>query len=211
MAAVDLLSFTEANVRRLTELTIRQLRYWDTTGFFSPASNEEGVRLYSFRDLVGLRVIAVLRRKLPLQQLRRVGAYLSKVHATPWSSIAFYIAGNEVFFDDPKTGKRLSTKPTGQRIELVQMKRISAEMKRAAAGLRERTAAQRGEVARSRRVAHNAYVIAGTRIPTSLVWRLKEAGMTDTDILREYPTLDIKDLQAALAFEGDKTTRRKSG
>lgn len=79
----ELLAFTADHVARLTGLSNRQLRYWDQTGFFAPTHLDEHHRrafgrIYSFRDVVGLRAISILRKthKIPLQELRRVGEWL---------------------------------------------------------------------------------------------------------------------------------------
>ena len=82
----ELLGFTAEHVSGLTRLSTRQLVYWDRTGFFSPAHKEVGQtfgRIYGFRDLVGLKAISVLRidHNLPLQELRRVGAWLHERYA----------------------------------------------------------------------------------------------------------------------------------
>src|SRR5947209_8547317 len=91
----ELLAFTTEHVCRLTGLSVGQVRYWDKTEFFSPTL-VDGVRrafsrIYSFRDVVGLRTIAMLRNKhhVPLQQLRRIGEWLHRHHETPWSSLRF--------------------------------------------------------------------------------------------------------------------------
>ena len=57
-----LLGFSADQASRLTGLSSRQLRYWDETEFFSPAFREEierapWWRVYSFRDIVGLRAL----------------------------------------------------------------------------------------------------------------------------------------------------------
>jgi DNA-binding transcriptional MerR regulator len=59
-------AFTEEQVVRLTALSQRQLRYWDRTGFFRPAFSEENRRVaynrvYSFKDVCALRMIAARR------------------------------------------------------------------------------------------------------------------------------------------------------
>jgi DNA-binding transcriptional MerR regulator len=84
----------------LTGLSARQLRYWDETEFFSPALLDEYKRrafgrIYSFRDVVGLRTIAILRNlhRIPLQELRRVGAWLKDNHDEPWSRLRFALEG----------------------------------------------------------------------------------------------------------------------
>jgi len=54
-----ILAFSADDVCRVTGLSQRQLAYWDKTGFFAPefASPKERpfARVYSFRDVVGLR------------------------------------------------------------------------------------------------------------------------------------------------------------
>jgi DNA-binding transcriptional MerR regulator len=77
-------AFNEDQVERLTGLTKAQLRYWDGTGFFQPKHADEDrrqpfSRLYSFKDVVALRTLGVLRNehKVPLQHLRKVADKLS--------------------------------------------------------------------------------------------------------------------------------------
>lgn len=49
-------------------------------------------------------------------------------------------------------------------------------MRDAAARLRDRQAEQLEQIFRNRYVVHNAWVISGTRIPTSAVWNFHQAG-----------------------------------
>ena len=43
-------------------------------------------------------------------------------------------------------------------------------------------------------------VIGGTRIPVELIVRMLADGVTETEILREYPRLLPEDIRAALAY-----------
>jgi len=63
---------------------------------------------------------------------------------------------------------------------------------------RQRSREQIGHTSRSRRVAGNALVIAGTRIPVSAIFDFSAAGYSVEEILREYPTLTEEDIQAVL-------------
>jgi uncharacterized protein (DUF433 family) len=74
-------------------------------------------------------------------------------------------------------------------------------MRRAAARLRERSPEQIGHVSRNRYIVHNAWVVAGTRIPTTAIWNFHEAGYTAKQIIAEYPRLTSKDIRAAIDFE----------
>lgn len=196
--------FAEEHVAALTGLSARQIRYWDTTGVYVPALGEPGHRLYSFRDLVALRTLSLLRTKLPLQELRKIGEYVATVHETPWASLTFYLQGRQVSFVDPATGRMVATRPRGQLVQPFEMVRVCTEMKVAVAKLQRRATQTRGKIVRDRRVAHNAWVIAGTRIPVETVRRMKAEGASVEEIVREYPSLSARDVAAALSFVGDQ-------
>ena len=75
-------------------------------------------RIYSFRDVVGLRTIAVLRNvhRVPLQELRRVGKWLQERHDAPWSSLRFALQGRKVLFIDPDAGVPVEPRGAGQEV-----------------------------------------------------------------------------------------------
>lgn len=76
--------FTADQASRLTSCTAHQLRYWDRINLVKPSiqgtGGRPGVRrLYSFRDLIGLRVIrSLLEGGMSLQRVRRAIEYLRK-------------------------------------------------------------------------------------------------------------------------------------
>ncbi len=205
----EMLAFSLDHVRRLTGLSLRQLRYWDDTGFFTPQFGDQKRRrpygrVYSFRDVVGLRTIAELRERVTLQELRKIGAWLHEHYETPWASLRFYILGNKVFFDDPRTGVRTATDPAGQAalsVDVFEMEPVATNMREAAKRLRKRGPDEVGKITRNRYVMSNAPVLAGTRIPTSAIWHFHEAGYEPEAITRAYPQLSLDDIRAALAHE----------
>jgi DNA-binding transcriptional MerR regulator len=77
-------AFTSHQASRLTGCTPRQLRYWDQIGLVSPSIQRTGgrsgvPRLYSFRDLVSLRVVkSLLDGGMSLQRVRRAFEYLRR-------------------------------------------------------------------------------------------------------------------------------------
>jgi len=77
-------SFTAEQACRLTECTHHQLRYWDRVGLVKPSIQTTGGRpgvrrLYSFRDLVALRVVrSLLVNGMSLQRVRRAWDYLRR-------------------------------------------------------------------------------------------------------------------------------------
>ncbi len=76
--------FTAEQASRFTGCTAHQLRYWDRIGLVTPSVQATGGRpgvrrLYSFRDLVSLKVIrSLLNGGMSLQRVRRAYDYLRK-------------------------------------------------------------------------------------------------------------------------------------
>ncbi len=76
--------FTAYQASRFTGCTAHQLRYWDRIGLVKPGVQSTGGRpgvrrLYSFRDLVALRVVrSLLDGGMSLQRVRRAYEYLRK-------------------------------------------------------------------------------------------------------------------------------------
>ncbi len=76
--------FTAHQATKFTGCTARQLRYWDHIGLVRPSVQGTGgrpgvPRLYSFRDLVALKVVrSLLDGGMSLQRVRRAWQYLNK-------------------------------------------------------------------------------------------------------------------------------------
>lgn len=197
---VDRFAFSADQVCDLTGLSKRQLAYWDRTDFFSPELVYQRRRVYSFRNLVALRTIALLRRRVPLQELRKVGRWLSDHYEAPWSSLRFFVAGRAVVFREPETGLEMEPR-TRQRVLPVDLEAIADHLSRDVARIAKRRRRQIGRISQARGVVRNAYVIAGTRIPAAAVWNLHQAGFDVRRIRAEYPTLTDRDVRAAVSFE----------
>jgi uncharacterized protein (DUF433 family) len=201
-------AFSTFHVCRLTGLSLRQLSYWDDTEFFSPYYASENSRspfsrVYSFEDLVGLRVIAILRNdhKIPLQKLRKIAEQLSAYHPRPWSGLVLYVLGKNVFFKEPDTERIRKTGHPQYLLSTIALDRVTTDMQSKADALRHRRGDQIGHLERHRNVVHNAWVVAGTRIPTKTVWRYHQAGYDADSIIRDYPLLTPADITEAIAHE----------
>jgi uncharacterized protein (DUF433 family) len=209
-------AFSADHAVRLTGLSMRQLRYWDDTGFFRPRYAYEDrrspySRVYSFRDIVGLRTLSVLRRhhNVPLQHLRKVAEDLSHLGEDLWSETKLYVLDREVYFREPDTGAVRKARGKQYLIEVLQLNEIMVNVSSEAAKLRERTPEQVGVIERHRYIVHNAPVIAGTRIPVAAVRRYLDAGRSVQEILQEYPLLTEADILAVRASSGRPAPRRK--
>lgn len=200
-------AFSADHVVRLTGLTKRQLAVWDETSFFKPQYASENrrspySRIYSFRDVVGLRVVSVLRNKynVSMQHLRKVAQALSEKDYAFWGQETLYVVNREVSFHEPDT-RRVRSVLQGQYVVPIPLEPIIGEIREAAAKLKERTTDKIGKIERHRLIMHNVAVIAGTRIPTGAIKQFRDAGYSPDAILREYPSLTKADIEAALKFE----------
>jgi uncharacterized protein (DUF433 family) len=198
-------AFTEDQVERLTGVSRQQLRYWDRTGFFVPSLAYEDrrashSRLYTFRDLVSLKVINALRNEanVPLPHLRKVKERLAHLGEDVWSKTTLYVLNKRVIFDSPG-GETKEEILTGQVILQIPLKVVSGNMEQAIRAMSKRDASMVGKIERKRNVVHNEPVVAGTRIPVRSVKAFAEAGYSVEEIGKEYPTLTQDDIRAALA------------
>ena len=100
-----MMSFNTKLVSRLTDVTARQLGYWDKTGLIKPSVNPAtgtgSQRLYSFLDIVQIRTAKALRDcGISLQKIRKCVAYLRK-HAPelehPLASLKLITDGETIF------------------------------------------------------------------------------------------------------------------
>lgn len=77
-------AFSARQATALTGCTAHQLRYWDRVGLVAPSIQSTGGRagvrrLYSFRDLVWLRVVkGLLDNGMSVQRVRRAADYLRR-------------------------------------------------------------------------------------------------------------------------------------
>jgi DNA-binding transcriptional MerR regulator len=196
-------AFTADHVVRITGLSHRQLSYWDSTGFFAPWSATEDrrgpyARIYSFKDVRVLRTLSILRKdyEIPLQHLRKVAEALSQLDESPWSSQTLYVLGKRVQFREPNTG--LIRDVLDKQYVNLPLRSIVEDVELRAAQLKERSAKQVGRIVRHRYIAHNNWVVAGTRIPIGAIRRFRDAGYSTEQIVEEYPMLKPQDIAAAL-------------
>ncbi|UVK47542.1 DUF433 domain-containing protein [Mesorhizobium sp. AR07] len=198
--------FTEDHAVRLTGLTKGQLRAWDRRGFFVPRHAYEKraeaySRIYSFKDIVGLKTLSVLRNghHISFQELKRVAAKLIRRGYEHWADTKLYVVKKVVHFLDPNTSKVESLRD-GQYAMLPIIDVIS-DVSAKVLELKKRDTSQIGHVDRHKFTMRNSWVISGTRIPTATIRRYAEAGFSEDHIMREYPSLTREDIQEALRHE----------
>ncbi|MGH2736380.1 MAG: MerR family transcriptional regulator, partial [Actinomycetota bacterium] len=107
---------------RFTGCTAHQLRYWDRVGLVKPSIQSTGGRpgvrrLYSFRDLVSLRVIrSLLDGGMSLQRVRKAIEYLRKKAALEehLSELQLVTDGRSIFKVAKDDGEILDALREGQ-------------------------------------------------------------------------------------------------
>lgn len=205
-------AFGEAATLSLTGLTQRQLRYWDRSGFARPSvargSGRGSRRLYSFPDLVALRVAGSLRREgVPLPRIRKVVDHLKGLdHSNPLAQFRFWSYGGEVYFEEAAT-TRAGRRPEQTLAEYaIPLAEHVQRLDRAIEALDRRTP---GRVERRRATLGHKPVFQGTRIPLTAVQRMIRAGVPVRQILELYPALTEADVEVA-AREAPRPGRRVS-
>jgi len=207
MSGIDdvIAAFSEAQVYRLTGLSKGRLRYWDRTGFFAPSygtanPRSQFNRIYSFKDIVALRVLEMLRvqNNVPLQHLRKVAEKLNALGGDTWATATLWVLNKKVIIQ-PSDDQRPREVVSGQYVLGIEMKAIVTDTRNDIHKLQVREKESIGHVARMRGVSRNAWVIAGTRIRVDSIKRLAEDGYSTQRIIAEYPDLTEADVHAALA------------
>ena len=201
-------AFSEEHASELTGASRKQLRDWDRIGLLRPSfgSGSTGLpygRIYSFRDLVSLRVLAQLRNKykVPVPHLQEVQRELGQLSDDPWSSTTLYVLKKRVVVSSPNA-RRKHEVGSGQQVLDVPLRVVITGMRDAVARLNKRGDDKVGKIVHGKFVAQNQPVISGTRIPVDLIRSFIFAGFNTQAILREFPDLTAADVHAAGAFEG---------
>jgi uncharacterized protein (DUF433 family) len=196
-------AFSEEHARVLSGVSIGQLRRWDSDGFFEPSFGSlKSIpfgRIYSFRDIVSLRVLNDLRnnKKIPLQHLKQVAQKLSHFGDAKWTAATLYVLGKRVVFQDPRSDRKQEI-VSGQQVLDIPLRVVIQGTHDAVAELNKRDN-QLGEITHSRFVSQNEPVIKGTRVLVSSIKDFANAGYSTAAIVKEFPSLTQLDIEAAIA------------
>lgn len=187
-------AFSADHAARITGISKNRLTRWDREGFFSPEyadDNDRGnpyARVYSFVDLVGLRTLAILadKHRIPLRELRATYPELAKEVEHPWADKQLSVLNGKVVWNLDSIPRDRHGQYAGKHISLPT---VASEIAAKAEALRKRDRNQIGVIERHKFIAHNARVLAGSRVPVTAVESFIEAGYSDKAIVSEYPTL----------------------
>lgn len=196
-------AFSDGEAARLSGLSKARLRNWDHDGFFKPSyaaadRKQAYSRVYSFKDIVALRVLGRLRNefKVSLQHLRQVADDLSHLGEDVWTATTLYVLNRRVSFDDPVSGHRIES-GTGQRVFKIPLRVAAGDVEREIRVLRKRDVAEIGSKEKQRHVQGGAEVFAGTRIPLATIFGYLRDGYSQKEILSDFPSLSAQDIKFA--------------
>jgi uncharacterized protein (DUF433 family) len=192
--------FTSEQVMRLTGVSRRRLDYWLDRGVVSAdvdaARGRGRVRLWSFANLIEVRIALALRDEVSLQLLGKiVGKLRQRGLAAPLAEVRVTVLPDDgrVLVQEGDGGW---TEPlSGQFVLLLSLPldQYAAEITEAVARDRK-VQRQPGQVVRHRGRLGSKEVFAGTRVPVAAVKRMLTAGWTSERILAEYPGLTAADI-----------------
>ena len=131
------MNFNTKAVSNIARLSIRQIDYWDRTHFIKPsvmeASGYGSVRLYSFNDLIQLKVAKTLMDKgISLQKIRKAINYLKKNMPEiekPLSELKFLTDGETIFVLTKDKKEIIDTLKNGQLVFSIALGEIIEKLK----------------------------------------------------------------------------------
>ena len=126
-----LAAFTTTEVARIIDVTPRRITYWDTTGLLKPsvksASGRGSRRLYSFQDIIELKIVLkLLSASLSLQRIRNSLDFIREI-PEPLSDMVIVTDGETIYMYNGK-GFVVDTLRHGQMVLQVVVDDLIAEV-----------------------------------------------------------------------------------
>lgn len=192
----------------LSGATVSQLQFWRkprrSGPLLTPSGSEPGYRaLYSFEDVVALRMFVSLRQKSSLQRIRKAVSFLREQHpethlsahslkASPTGTTIVWLSDDGDYIDVVERPGH-----PGFRVVMEQIFRsFTTEDGRLVPDLSEPAPG----VTIDEQVRGGYPVLAGTRLPFDAVASLAEDGLTDDEIFALYPTATHEGIAGARKF-----------
>jgi uncharacterized protein (DUF433 family) len=200
------MSYAPPLAATLSGASIRQLAYWrrqkdSNPALFEPELSRSPRVLYSYRDIVALRMFVQLREQLSLQKVRKAVRWLEthfpethlsahRLRASPGSDSAFWISPDGEYVDVVQRPGQMSFKVVLQDL----LGEFTTANGRRVPDLGEPT---RG-VSIDPDIRAGFPVIEGTRIPFTVISSLKEDGLGDVEIAELYPAVTPNEIAGAV-------------
>jgi DNA-binding transcriptional MerR regulator len=132
-------NYDSKTIKKILGISLRQIQYWDEQGIVSPSVRKAGgkgtIRLYSFEDLVQLKVVKKLRdANISLEKIRRCIKYLKQCIPEikkPLSELCFITDGVSIFILSDNNYLLIDTLSSGQLAWILPMKEVINEISQA--------------------------------------------------------------------------------
>jgi uncharacterized protein (DUF433 family)/DNA-binding transcriptional MerR regulator len=183
---------------KLADVSERRVTYWSQIGLLHPLIDKRvnphrPVWLYGYTELMSLMVIAELRNKISLQEIRHVVDHLRRLgYPRPLTELRFAVVGGKIYFEHPVGHWEHHRRP-GQIVfdEVLDLEPMRAKISRF--GAREKDGV--GKVEKRRVAMGSKPLVAGTRVPVATVKRYLDAGKSTKEILAAFPVLREADVE----------------
>lgn len=197
-------AFSEEQVSKLTGLSRAQLRGWNRKQFIQPEFKvSDNPRkpfsyIYSFKDLLKLRVLNQLRNvySVPMHELERVERELADMGDEKWTSQTLWVSNRKVVFEEPESQRKREV-ASRQFVAEIALEVVTSDARQDIHRLNRRNGGKVGVIVSKRHVHSSEPVFAGTRIPVASITDYLQAGYDERAILKEFPSLERGDLEAA--------------
>jgi uncharacterized protein (DUF433 family) len=194
---------------RATGLSESRIRRWIRDGVFSTTYADRGIgdpkranRRFVYADVLILRALTALREEgFGLDELGRTVKQLKELSDDEWKDYRFVLRSGEVALERESGIDHTSSDNGAHPPVKIPLSRFVREIEEKIREIEQRSPDEIGHITRNRQIMHGLPVLAGTRIPTSTIYSLRQSGYDDDWILENYPRLKAPDIAAALAFE----------
>jgi uncharacterized protein (DUF433 family) len=196
--------YTARLTAALTGASQRQLAYWRRPrpgqgALLSPEYGTSPRALYSFRDVVALRICVRLRNETPLQRVRRSVAHLQEVAPeTHLSAHTLKSDGRTIVWLTPDGDFIDTVEHPGQPGIPVVMEEVFRSFTTVDGRKVPDLTTPAPGLSIDDEVRSGYPVLTGTRIPYDTVAALARDGLTDADIIDLYPNVTVDGIHGAV-------------
>jgi uncharacterized protein (DUF433 family)/DNA-binding transcriptional MerR regulator len=204
--------YPEALTAALGGVTVHQLRRWrsGSSPLLVPEMRSTRPILYSFRDVMAIRAVAMLRTDFSLQKIRKAIANLHNFTDVE------HLANHRIFGD----GRTIVWANAGEQVDILKRpgQRLLLTMKDVLDGFKGWTGADVVPLLKPKAgieidpdVLQGFPVIENTRIPYRTVSGLAADGLSVADIRYFYPSVDEAGVAGAVEFDRYVRTYNRRG
>ena len=166
------------------EVSEAQLRRWHAQGVFgaldsAPKPNARSGRYYSFSDLLALRLLRQLPKEMVERELAKVQGWIGARTPDEWRRAMLTVAKGRVAFEPADDG--IADSDT-----VVPIAPVVDALYRDIEVRRSRKPEDIGRITSTPNVLFGKPAIAGTRIPTYIIWEWHEDGYDEQHIVEQY-------------------------